>query len=160
MLLLSFCAPACRGLLKEVFQAPKVRIQEVTLASSPLLDPGVPWEFRLTLAVENPNSYPLNVSYVAYTAILGRETLADGELRTDIRIRESGITEVAVPIAVKPDAFLSAGRRLLQMGRIEYEFNGSLLLDAGIVGNVRIPFSRTGTFDPVDLLRKKRFGIN
>ncbi|MEK6779161.1 MAG: LEA type 2 family protein [Candidatus Deferrimicrobiota bacterium] len=160
LLAFSFAANSCRGLMKEVFKPPKVRVVDVALASNPLVDPKGPWGFRLTLSVDNPNTYPLNVTYVAYTAIIGRETVAEGEQRSDLRIEASGVTEVKVPLTVRPEAFSKVGRQMLQARRLDYEFNGSVGLDAPVVGVIRIPFSKTGAIDPVDLLIKKGFGFN
>jgi LEA14-like dessication related protein len=160
LLVFSLAAPSCRGLVKQVFKPPKVRVVDVVLASNPLVDPKGPWGFRLILAVDNPNTYPLNVTYVAYTAILGREAIAEGEQRSDLRIEASGSTQVTVPVTLRPEAFLKVGRQALQARRVDYEFNGSVGLDAPVVGVVRIPFSRAGTIDPVDLLIRKGFGFN
>jgi LEA14-like dessication related protein len=110
--------------------------------------------------VDNPNTYPLNVTYIAYTAILGREAVAEGEQRSDLRIEASGVTEVTVPLTIRPEAFSKVGRRMLQARRLDYEFNGSVGLDAPVVGVIRIPFSKTGAIDPVDLLIKKGFGLH
>jgi LEA14-like dessication related protein len=160
LLAFSFAAHSCRGFVKEVFKPPKVRVVDVALASNPLVDSRGPREFRLTLSVDNPNSYPLNVTYVAYTAILGRETVADGEQRSTLRIEASGATEVKVPITLRPEAFSKAARQVLQGRRIDYEFNGSVGLYAPVLGVVRIPFSKTGSVDPVDLLMKKGLEFN
>lgn len=160
LLAFSFAANSCRGLVKEVFKPPKVRVVDVALASNPLVDSKGPWGFRLTLSVENPNTYPLNVTYVAYTAIIGRETVAEGEQRSTFRIEASGVTEVKVPLTVRQEAFSKVGRQMLQARRLDYEFNGSVGLDAPVVGVIRIPFSKTGTIDPVDLLIKKGLGFH
>jgi LEA14-like dessication related protein len=147
-------------MIKEAFKPPRVRVTDVLLSSNPLDDQRGPWAFILTLSVNNPNSYPLNVSHVAYSAVIGRETVADGEERSDIRIEASQVTTVKVPLTVRPDAFRDAMRQVLHARHLDYEFNGSVAMHAPVVGVVRIPFSRTGTIDPADLLRKKGFGIN
>jgi LEA14-like dessication related protein len=119
-----------------------------------------PWEVTLTLEVNNPNSYPLIISHVAYTAIIGQQTVAEGEILADVRVEASGDTSVTVPVTLRPDAFREAMRHVLQARRLGYEFNGSVAVSVPIMGTVRIPFSKTGTLDPVDLLKRKGFGIN
>jgi LEA14-like dessication related protein len=160
LLAFSLAAASCRPLFKEVFQPPKIRVADVLLESNPLDDPKGPLDFTLTLEVNNPNGYPLTVSHVAYTAVIGRETVAEGELLADIRVEASRVTPVRIPVTLRPDAFREAMRRVLQARRLGYEFNGSVAMRAPIVGTVRIPFSKTGTIDPVDLLRRKGFGFN
>jgi len=160
LLALPFAAGSCRGFVKEVFKPPKVRVVDVVLSSNSLSNPKGPWEFRLTLAVDNPNTYPLNITHVAYTAILGREAVAEGEERSDLRIEASGITQVRVPVTLRPEAFQKVGRQALHARRLDYEFNGSVSFTAPLVGTFRIPFSKTGSIDPVDLLLRKGFGFN
>lgn len=158
---LSFAAASCRPLIKEVFKPPKVRVTDAAITSHSIDDPAAPWRLTLTLAVDNPNGYPLDVAYVAYTAVLGRETVAEGEqYRSDIRIEPSGVTMVKMPLTVRPEAFREVLRHVLQTRHLDYEFNGSVGIRAPVAGVVRIPFSRNGTFDPIDLLKKKGFGFN
>ncbi len=160
LLAVPLVAGSCRPLLKEAFKPPKVRVTEVALASNPLDDPIGPWEGTLALEVDNPNGYPLNVSHVAYTAVVGRETVAEGEHRSDLRIEAAQVTTIRVPFTLHPDAFREAMRHVLRARRLTYEFNGSVTAAVPILGTVRIPFSKTGTMDPVDLLRRKGFGVN
>ena len=151
---------SCRGIVKNVFRAPKIRLIDVALLSNPLADPGKPWDCLLSLEVDNRNDYPLEVSYVAYSAIFGRNTVAGGEHREDIRLGASGITVVKVPISLRPEAFLDAAKEAFFGRTLTYEFNGSVGLRTPVVGVVRIPFSRTGRFVQAEFLRQKGLGFN
>jgi len=151
---------SCKGIVKNAFRTPKVRLIDVALLSNPLVDPEKPWDCLLSLEVDNRNDYPLEVSYVAYSAIFGRDTVAGGEHREDIRLGASGITVVKVPISLRPEAFLNAAKEALFGRSVTYEFNGSVGLRTPVVGVVRIPFSRTGRFDPTEFLQRKGFGFN
>jgi LEA14-like dessication related protein len=160
LLPLAFFPLSCRGLVKDVFKTPKVRLVDLALLSNPFDDPRKPWESLLSLEVDNRNDYPLNVSYVAYSAIIGRETVAGGEHREDIRLGPSGITIVKVPLSLRPEAFLNAAKEIFVARAVSYEFNGSVGIQTPVVGVVRIPFSKTGGFDPVEFLKRKGFGFN
>jgi LEA14-like dessication related protein len=151
---------SCRGVVKNVFRSPKVRLIDVALLSNPLADPGKPWDAVLSLEVDNRNDYPLEVAYVAYSAIFGRDTIAGGEHREDIRLGASGITVVKVPVSFRPEAFLNAAKEAFFGRTVTYEFNGSVGLRTPVVGVVRIPFSRTGRFNPTEFLRQKGLGFN
>lgn len=157
----AFCLPvsSCRPLLKEVFKAPKVRVVDIGIAGNPFQSRG-PIEVVLHLAVNNPNSYALTVASVAYSATVGTRRLADGERTEEIRIEPSGETVVKVPVRLQTDVFVDALREVLDARAISYEFNGSVGVVAPVVGVVRIPFSRTGTIDPMDILRRKGIGFN
>jgi LEA14-like dessication related protein len=163
LLLLSgaLCLPSfsCRPLMKEVFQSPKVRLVGIGFAGNPFLARG-PIEAVLQLSVTNPNSYALTVAGVAYAVTVGTRRLAEGERNEEVRIEPSGETVVQVPVVLQTDAFGAALREILEARALPYEFNGSVGVVAPIVGVVRVPFSRTGTIDPVDLLRRKGIGFN
>jgi LEA14-like dessication related protein len=153
-------ASSCRPLIREVFKNPKVKLVDVGISGNPFLAPRAPLEAILHLSIDNPNSYPLTVAQVAYTATLGTQRVASGERNEEIRIEPSGETVVKIPVQLVPDAFAAALREMLEARAASYEFNGSVKVVAPIVGAVRIPFSRNGTIDPMILLRKKGIGFN
>ncbi len=157
----ALCLPvsSCRPLLKEVFKAPKVRLVDIGMAGNPFLSRG-PLDVVLHLAVNNPNSYALTVAGVAYSATVGNRRVADGERTEEIRIEPSGETVVKVPVRLQTDVFAAALREVLEAQALSYEFNGSVAVVAPVVGVVRVPFSRTGTIDPMNILRRKGIGFN
>lgn len=164
LLLLLFgaaCLPvsSCRPLLKEVFKAPKVRVVDVGVAGDPFHSRG-PVDVVLHLAIDNPNSYALTVTGVAYSATVGTRMVADGERTEEVRIEPAGRTVVKVPVRLQTDIFADALREVLAARAVTYEFNGSVSVLAPFVGVVRVPFHRTGTIDPMDILRRKGIGIN
>jgi len=157
----ALCLPvsSCRPLLKEVFKTPKVRLVDIGMAGNPFLSQG-PVEAILHLAVNNPNSYALTVASVTYSATVGTRRVADGERTEEIRIEPSGETVVRVPVRLQTDVFVAALREVLEARAVSYEFNGSVGVVAPVIGVVRVPFSRTGTIDPMDILRRKGIGFN
>ena len=157
----AFCLPgsSCRPLLKEVFKTPKVRLVDIGIAGNPFVSRG-PVEAILPLSVNNPNSYALTVAGVAYSATVGARRVADGERTEEIRVEPSGETVVRVPVRLQTDVFADALREVLNARAVAYEFNGSVSIVAPVVGMVRVPFSRTGTIDPMDILRRKGIGFN
>ncbi|HEX9191430.1 MAG TPA: LEA type 2 family protein [Candidatus Deferrimicrobiaceae bacterium] len=163
LLALAALCPApvgCRALLKEVFETPRVRLVSVGFASNPFTAPKGPIEAVLHLQVINPNSYGLTVSGVRYAAAIGAVTLAEGERNEETRIGPSGETLVKVPVTLRSEAFSAALRQVMEARAIPYEFCGSVEVVAPLAGTVRVPFSKTGTIDPIDILRKKGFGFN
>jgi len=155
------CLPvsSCRPLREQVFQNPKVRLVDIGMAGNPFVSRG-PVDAILHLAVSNPNSYALTVAGVAYSATVGTRKVADGERDEEMRIEPSGETVVKVPVRLQTDVLADALREALETRALAYEFNGSVGVVAPVVGVVRIPFSKTGTIDPMDLLRRKGIGFN
>lgn len=150
----------CRQLVKEVFKTPKVSLREVALDSDPAKASKSPVRFMLTLDVDNPNPYPLDVARFAYTGMIGRDVVAEGDQAAGIRIEPSGVTTVRVPVALNPGAFESAARQVLTQKSLSWEFNGSVGLRAPMMGVVPVPFSKTGTFDLYYILKRMGIGLN
>ena len=155
------CLPvsSCRPLLREVFKTPKVRVVDIGIAGNPFVSRG-PIEAVVHLAVNNPNTYALKVASVAYSVTVGTRKVADGERVEDMTIEPSGETVVKVPVRLQTDVFADALREVLETRAVSYEFNGSVGVVAPVVGVVRVPFARTGTIDPMDILRRKGIGFN
>ena len=154
---LCLSASSCRSLVREVFQNPKVRLVDVGISGNPFL---APREAVLHLCVTNPNTYALNISRVAYSATIGTRRVASGERDETIRIEPSGDTFVKIPVQLVPEAFAAALREVIEARVVSYEFNGSVGVVAPVVGVVRVPFSRNGTIDPMEFLRRKGIGFN
>jgi len=155
------CLPvsSCRPLREQVFQNPKVRLVDIGMTGNPFVSRG-PVDAILHLAVSNPNSYALTVAGVVYSATVGTRRVADGERTEEMRIEPSGETVVTVPVRLQTDVLADALREVLEARAIPYEFNGSVGVVAPVVGVVRIPFSKTGTIDPMDILRRKGIRFN
>jgi LEA14-like dessication related protein len=151
---------SCGSLVREVFKNPKVKVVDVGISGNPFLAPKAPVDAILHLCVTNPNSYALTVSRVAYSAMIGTRRVASGEKVEEIRIEPSGDTIVKIPVHLAPEAFAEAMREVLAARALPYEFNGSVGVVAPVVGVVQVPFSRHGTIDPMELLRRKGIGFN
>ncbi|MGE5247992.1 MAG: LEA type 2 family protein [Verrucomicrobiota bacterium] len=158
--LLCLFASSCRPLLREVFRPPTVKLVDVGISGNSFLAPRGPLEAILFLRVTNPNDFALTVSEVAYSATIGTRRVAGGESTEQIRIEPSGDTTVRIPVQLAPKAFAAAMREVLDARALSYEFNGSVGVVAPVVGVVRVPFSRTGTIDPAEFLRRKGIGFN
>jgi LEA14-like dessication related protein len=157
---LCLSASSCRSLVREVFQNPKIRLVDVGISGNPFLAPRAPVEAILHLCITNPNSYALTVSHVAYSATIGTRRVASGEQDEKIRLEPSSDTIVKIPVQLVPDAFAAAMREVIGARVLSYEFNGSVGVVAPVVGVVRVPFSRKGTIDPMEFLRRKGIGFN
>ena len=153
-------ASSCRPLLRQVFKKPKVQVVSIGIAGNPFNPSREPLEAIINLSVQNPNSYALTVSQAVYTVIVGKQLLASGERPEEIRIEPSGETLVRVPVSLDTNAFSAALQDLIEARSVPYEFNGSLAVDAPLVGIIHVPFSKKGAIDPMDLLRKKGIRFN
>ena len=146
-------------LVRETFKSPKVRFVSARLSANPFLTKD-PLEVVLHLEVTNPNSYALNISRAVYSVTIGNQELASGEKNEQFRLEPSRETIVTVPVTLNPGAFMSAMHEVIEARAVPYGFNGSLEVEAPLAGIVRVPFSKTGAFDLLDFIRKKKIPSN
>lgn len=147
--------PSCSTLVKKTVKAPKVRVVDVEIPTNLLSDRSAPLATNIRLAVSNPNGYDLEVSSIAYSATLATTLIARGESREKILLPAEKTTEITVPVTILHEGIIEALKEVLARRSAPYEFNGSIGIDAPVVGTVRIPFSKTGEIDPLELLRKR-----
>lgn len=160
LLALFAAAAGCRHMTRPSFRTPDVDLVDVSLDSDPTVNPRNPWRFMVSLAVNNPNPYPLDVASLAYSGMIGDEVVAEGEREEHVRVGASGVTIVKAPIVLNPGAFEAAARKVLARRSLPWEFNGSVGLRTPVVGTVRIPFSKAGTYDILYILRKMEIILN
>ncbi|MCL1925757.1 MAG: LEA type 2 family protein [Syntrophorhabdaceae bacterium] len=136
-----------------------MRVVSVKLSANPFLTKD-PTEVVLHIEVINQNSYALNVSRAAYSVTIGNRELASVEQNEQLRLEPSRETIVIVPVTLNPGALTSALHEVIEARAVPYGFNGSIEVEAPLIGIVRIPFSKTGTFDPLDFIRRKKIPFN
>lgn len=150
----------CRQVMKDAFKTPKVEVLDVALDSDPTKDARSPWRFVVTLSVDNPNPYALQVARLGYSGMIGSEVVAEGERSDAIRIEPSGKTVVRAPVSLNPGAFEAAARQVLTKKALSWEFNGSVSMKTPVMGIVRVPFSKTGSYDLFYILKRMGIGLN
>jgi LEA14-like dessication related protein len=154
LLLLLGVVSGCASLVKE----PGVTLSSVGLHSVGLTGAAV----RVQLRVSNPNRFSLDARAMEYTLSFGEETgaatgteapdsawmpVAAGRTAEGIVLAAGDTTPVTVDV---PFTYRDVGKavaRLLQDGRLNYRFHGSFTVGSP-VGELRIPFDRTGLLDP------------
>ncbi|MEJ2540326.1 MAG: LEA type 2 family protein [Gemmatimonadota bacterium] len=145
-------AGACASLVKQ----PVVSLAEIQVASLGLSGATV----EVTLDVTNPNSFDLDARAVEYTlfylpavdrAAAGSDedwrTLAAGRTAEPVTLPGNGVVQVPVAIPFTFRELGEAAGSLLRDGTLRYRFQGAFTVGSP-VGELRIPFDRTGVLDP------------
>lgn len=147
---------ACASLVKE----PGLSVRAVGLHSIGLTGATV----QLDLEVSNPNRFSLDARAMDYTlSFVGADEVgpdgAGAVPESAWQVVATGRTEQGVvleggdtvPVSVEvPLRYADVGRAvssLLQDGRLHYRFDGAFVVGSP-VGELRIPFDRTGLLDP------------
>ena len=133
-LLLSSCAS-----LK--FESPKLSVVTVGMVSADVFSQ----QFRIRLHVRNPNKIELPIKGIEYQLFLQGDRFAEGTTEQSFVVPAMG--EAEFDTIIKTNFMSSIGRLLSKLntsdqGKIQYAFEGSVLLSKGIVR--KFPFSEQG----------------
>lgn len=145
-------AGACASLVKE----PSVSLAQIGLTSIGITGATA----RVDLDVHNPNSFSLNARAVEYTLSFHPgdpdepepaegdwRTMATGRSADAVSLKGGETTPVTVLVPFSYAELGAAAASLLRDGRLRYRFSGAFTVGSP-VGDLRIPFDRTGILDP------------
>ncbi len=141
---------ACASLIKE----PRVALAEVAVESLTLSGATI----RVELEVENPNGFGLDAQALEYTFFFqaagsgaggeadGWRTLTSGRTVEAVNLPANGTVNVPVSIPFRFRELQAAATNLLSDGALRYRFEGAFTVGSP-VGDLRVPFDRTGLLD-------------
>lgn len=133
--LLAGCA-----LLRSQVEAPRVSLSAIGVESLGLLEQ----RFRLTLRVQNPNGFPINIKGMDYRVVLNGEPFASGVSAAGVRVPASGESLVMVPVTVN---LLDTLQQVLKWRSsppesLDYALDGQVRLSDF---DLQLPFEYSGT---------------
>ena len=130
-------AGACTSLTK-IKKAPAVRLETVAMgapdAQGALVIFGV--------AVENPNSVPLEVDSVEYSLEIDGKQVGSGSIDARSTVPALGKATLQVPVHVRLEELLQSVFGFLQSGSRHYRVKGTAR-----IGLFRLPFEKSGDVD-------------
>ena len=137
-LLLGLLLSSCASLQ---FESPKLSVVSVGMVSADVFSQ----QFRIRLHVHNPNTIELPIKGIEYTLFLQGDHFAEGATEQAFVVPAMG--EAEFDALIKTNFMSSIGRLLSKLnagdqGKIQYAFEGSVLLSKGIVR--KFPFSEQG----------------
>lgn len=136
LLLLLVTVSGCGGVLN-----PQITMQDLNVVSLDTSGAGM----ELFLRVKNPNKFDILLKGYSYDLKVMALPLAKGGAREEVRIPGRAETDLRIPIRVGFSDLLEILKRKPDPDRIPYQLAAGLDLDTP-VGQVTVPFSRTGTY--------------
>jgi LEA14-like dessication related protein len=140
----------CSNIAERAFTNPTIAVRGVKVRSVGLTGGSI----EVTLAVANPNPYPLPVHRATYTFALADSTqIGRGETAAAFTIAARDSAVIQLPVDVSWQGLRAAAKDASADGAIDYRFGGVVTLDTPL-GNPNVPFESTGRFvPPPSLLR-------
>lgn len=125
--------------MRRAFTKPKVsivktKVQNIALSGTELL---------LTIGIDNPNSYGLNVKKFRYHLSLDGQELMQGAKDESVDIRAEKITLFTVPLTLRYSGLMHGVSSLLYKNKIRYTFTGDVTIDTP-VGDITFDLGRKG----------------
>ena len=129
----------CAGLPVNT-EAPRVTLVDMQVTDMRLFEQ----RYALTLRVQNPNPFDLDVVGLDFRLSLNGESFADGVSNQPVRVPAYGEVVTEVEVSSSLLSIFEQFRRLSegQAGALSYRIDGSVALGEGWM---RLPFERAGT---------------
>ena len=135
---------ACSGIAERAFTTPTIAVRGVKLRSVGLTGGSI----EVSLAIVNPNPYPLPVERATYSFALADSTeIGRGESAAAFTLPARDSAIVQIPLDVSWEGLRAAARDAARDGTVDYRLAGSVTIDTPL-GNPNVPFESTGRFTP------------
>lgn len=111
---------ACASLARRAFQNPVVTVADTKVTGFSARGGSL----EVTLRVENPNDFRLDVGAVRYAVWVDSTQVAKGQLDRIVTLEPSTTSTVVVPVQFALDAVAMVGVRFLTTGSLQYHVTG------------------------------------
>jgi LEA14-like dessication related protein len=140
--------------LRAAVTFPRIREPEFTITSIAVMQAElINTRFRVSLRIDNPNFFPVDLSSLGYELYGTGRFWAEGKERNVLEVPARGYTETRLLLVTN---FIGMQRGLLDevvaKGRVPYRFTGEALVNTGIamLPEFHMDFSRSGVSIVVD----------
>ena len=135
---------SCSRLAERAFARPTIAVRGVRVKSVGLTGGSI----QVSLAIANPNPYPLPTERATYIfALVDSTEIGRGESAAAFTLPARDSTVVELPLDVSWQGLRAAARDAARDGTVDYRFTGSVTLETP-VGNPNVPFESAGRFTP------------
>jgi len=149
LLLAVLACLACTSLAERAYTRPTIAVRGVKLRSVGLGGGSL----QVSLAISNPNPYPLPVHRATYSFVLADSTeVGRGESAAAFTVPAHDSTVVQLPLDVSWQGLRAAGRDAARDGTVDYRLAGTVTLDTPL-GDPNVPFTAVGRFTAPPSLR-------
>ena len=129
----------CSTLGRQIFQQPKVSVQDVRLTGIGLTGGSL----DVLVNVDNPNDFRLDATRMTYNVLVDTMPLANGIVGNTFTVQGKSSQQLHIPVNFTFAGLANAGRALLNNGTAPYTVTGDVTVGTPI-GNFTIPYSQRG----------------
>lgn len=129
----------CSTLGRQIFQQPKVTVQDVRLTGIGLTGGSL----DVLVNVDNPNNFRLDATRMTYRVLVDTVPLANGLVANTFTVKGNGSQQLHIPVNFTFAGLANAGRTLLNTGTAPYTVTGDVVVGTPL-GNFTIPYSQKG----------------
>ncbi|MEY4007362.1 MAG: hypothetical protein RLZZ467_385 [Gemmatimonadota bacterium] len=110
----------CASIAKRAFQSPIVTVADTKVTGFSARGGSL----EVTLRVENPNDFRLDVGALRYVVWVDSTQVATGQLDRIVTLEPAATSTVVVPVQFALDAVAMVGVRFLTTGSLQYRVTG------------------------------------
>jgi LEA14-like dessication related protein len=133
---------ACSVLEQAGVESPRVHLESTRVASLSLDDV----DLVLGFEVANPNPVGVRFDRFDYRLSVAGTELARGEQRRGVELAARGTSRIELPVSVGWTDLGAIYRSLSAGGRPGYRLEGGFWFDVPVLGALRVPLTKEGTF--------------
>ncbi|MEJ2542821.1 MAG: LEA type 2 family protein [Calditrichaceae bacterium] len=140
-------------LSKANIQEPSVKISNIKMTGLTFNDV----DLLFNIDINNPNSVGINLTGFDYDLQIEHNSFISGKQENGLAIKASGSEIVQLPLTLKFKDIYNTFSKLKDLDSVQYKLNTGLSFNLPVLGNVRIPVSKSGK---VPALKMPSIGFN
>ena len=140
---------ACATFNPLSYQNPVVTVRDVQVNGLSLTG----GTLDIVLNVYNPNHFKLDATRITYKLMVDTVAFGSGASDSRFTVQSGDSLQVPLPLTFSWNGVGTAGRQLMNNGRVNYRVLGDVTVGAS-VGTFTIPYDRTDTFTAFSGIRR------
>ena len=154
--MLNSCADLLKILQQTNIQKPTAQITNSQITGLSFTQADLLFDIK----IDNPNNVSVNLAGMDYALKINQNSLFSGNKNDELAIAAMGSSSVQIPVSLKYEDIYKAVSDLAGKKNSTYTFEGGLSFNLPVLGNVRLPVSKTGEIPLLKLPKVKVKGIN
>jgi len=103
-------------------------------------------DFVFNMKIQNPNSFGVQLSGFDYDMLINSHSFVKGKQEEPVKIAANSASNIQLPLTIQFLDLFAVFSSLKNSNRANYALNTGFYFDLPVLGTVRIPAQKTGSF--------------
>ncbi len=141
------CQEALHLLQQVKVKTPKASVENVKLTDLSLSKA----DLLFDIAVENPNPLGIHLSGMDYNLLIAGASFIKGQKQDKLDIKANGKARVSIPLSLTYSEIHKAVKSFADLDTVPYQLKLKIGVNLPVLGDIKIPVSKTGSFPNLQL---------